>query len=73
MAFNNGYKATLCWDCLNAVPSTEHGCEWSKGYKPVEGWEAVADKSFEGSGYTVISCPKFRRDSFNFGSCRMDK
>ena len=72
MAFNNGYKATLCWDCLNAVPSTENGCEWSKGYRPVEGWEAILTK-YETTtvwdtaprfveSYCVVRCPKFELD-----------
>ena len=73
MSYNKGYRATLCWDCANAVPNTECGCDWSRKYKPVKGWDAVEDKSFEGAGYTVINCPEFVRDSFNSGFCHLDK
>ena len=56
---------TLCWDCKN---STNNGCEWSRSFKPVEGWNAVpsailvggANDKYTGS-YLVLECPKFER------------
>ena len=67
------YSQTLCWDCINAVPNGEHGCEWSRSFKPVEGWNAVVDKFHENAGVTVLSCPKFERDSVMHGVCHVEK
>jgi hypothetical protein len=60
------YKATICWDCKNAVK----GCSWSKDFKPVDGWEAIPTKILQKdnrfgrydktlNSYIVISCPQF--------------
>ena len=59
---------TLCWDCRNA---TEKDCEWSRDFKPVEGW--VAEETFKkgaGTTYIVYKCPKFIRDSWHYGQYR---
>ena len=56
---------TLCWDCKN---STNNGCEWSRSFKPVEGWNAVPSAILVGGGndkytdsYLVLDCPKFEK------------
>lgn len=56
---------TLCWDCKN---STNNGCEWSRSFKPVEGWNAVPSAILVGGAndkytdsYLVLECPKFER------------
>ena len=56
-----------CWDCANACG----GCEWSKSFQPVPGWDAepVIIRNHLGRGpenssaksYKIYSCPKFRR------------
>jgi len=54
---------TLCWRCINSVPSprTGAGCSWSRKFVPVEGWEAIPttiDKDRTHS-YLVKKCPEF--------------
>ena len=31
---------TICWQCANAVPSSDgsRGCPWSRSFQPVPGW-----------------------------------
>lgn len=65
----NECNDTLCWQCANAVPRTEHGryvrgCSWSIAFEPVEGWtaqkvmmEVYCMKHKE--SYCVSACPKF--------------
>ena len=33
---------TICWQCANAVPSSDgsRGCPWSRSFHPVPGWSA---------------------------------
>ena len=61
---------TLCWFCVNAVPSEEGGagCSWSRSGEPVKGWEAVrrdvliprgARKNVLSESYRVRACPMF--------------
>lgn len=57
---------TLCWSCKNAVPSQNCGCNWSREFKPVEGWTAERrdlkisrGKTVE--SYLVVKCPKFEK------------
>ena len=66
---------SLCWSCRNAVPSLQKGtgCNWSREFKPVEGWEAQRrdlcgymecqwkDGAIE--SYRVVRCPEYRQDS----------
>lgn len=56
---------TICWNCKNACC----GCEWSKNYTPIQGWDAIptqiyvnADgkKSYTDS-FIVQKCPNFER------------
>ena len=61
-------KQTLCWECKNAVPNSESGtgCEWSRYFKPVPGWDAKRKDVSMGKNkklvsYCVINCPKFER------------
>ena len=64
--------ATLCWNCINAVPNDEKGtgCAWSKFFKPVKGWDAkktivhaneTSTKKYgkEIPSYLVYQCPCF--------------
>lgn len=76
--FNRHRKpATICWNCNNAVPNAEgtNGCEWSLMLEPVPGWEAIPSKIISRyqdnygkkhtrllKSYTVISCPRFKKD-----------
>ena len=58
----------LCWDCANACG----GCEWSKDFQPVPGWDAIfapvkANKSgkpkeFKLESYAIRACPKFVKE-----------
>lgn len=63
-------KETLCFSCKHAVPTLDgrFGCEWSKRFQPVPGWEAEKTKKFSGEShgkrryyesYFVTKCPKF--------------
>ena len=68
--FESTKQATLCWDCQNALL----GCEWSREFKPVKGWNAIPTKiamSYSADGtketrtidsYLVYECPKFIKD-----------
>ena len=61
-------QQTLCWDCRN---STEKECEWSRNFQPVEGWEAIKRRTkYNEDTYLVVSCPKFIRDSWHYGTYR---
>ena len=68
---NNGGTphASICWDCINAVPNPEtgDGCSWSRSFIPVEGWTArehklmiYGDTADDCMSYQVISCPCFK-------------
>ena len=55
-------ESTICWRCKNALG----GCSWSKNFKPVKGWEAVAtkiDSNYKNGieSYKVITCPEYRK------------
>ena len=57
-------KETLCWTCKNACGK----CSWSKGFEPVDGWDAIPTKikvSIETNEYTdsyfVKNCPLYER------------
>lgn len=63
-----GGPRSICWDCANACGK----CSWSRNFTPVKGWEAIptkiiASKSFNASSYIVCACPKFDRDSTEYG------
>lgn len=57
--------STLCWNCKNAVPVTDHleryvqGCNWSIFHLPVEGWTAEEHLTDGKHTYFVHECPKF--------------
>lgn len=69
-------KPSLCWYCANAVPNAEHGCSWSRKFKPVEGWTAKETKvnvaNCPCGSFHVYECPQFVRDCDNLGgsSCQ---
>ena len=61
-------NSTLCWRCKNA---TNSGCDWSREFKPVEGWKATPTMICGGEqddvvrwtpSYHVHSCPEFISD-----------
>lgn len=62
---------SLCFFCQNAVPGKHSGCEWSRSWQPVPGWEATptilsigtAGSIREDQSYCVKRCPKFNPDS----------
>lgn len=54
---------SICWECVNAVPDAVkgHGCNWSKGLVPIDGWEAEKHRNKEGQwSYRVVKCPEFK-------------
>ena len=63
---NRKTATTLCWECDNCYG----GCAWSRSFKPVDGWEAIENKTQVKNGkyieqrtsYTVLKCPEFTRD-----------
>ena len=59
-------KHTLCWDCAHYA----QGCSWSEYFRPVRGWNATKVKTKYFNSYIVHDCPKFERDSYNFGLTR---
>lgn len=56
-------KATICWACKHAVPTSDglRGCSWSRTHRPVEGWEATPTEVDIYTSYLVTSCPEFER------------
>lgn len=55
-----------CWSCANYV----NGCSWSQSKIPVKGWLAEPVKRKHkgrdsGTGYKVLSCPKYIPDKSN--------
>ena len=65
---NKMYPASLCWFCINSVPSKDgkRGCSWSRGLKPVPDWEAEkmehCSAFLKATAYKVRECPEFVRD-----------
>lgn len=51
----------LCWLCKNACGE----CNWSKYFKPVDGWVAeptiIKDSMGNFSSYKIKKCPEFTR------------
>lgn len=49
----------LCWRCKNACC----GCNWSKYFKPVEGWVAepviIKDSTGDFWSFKIKKCPEF--------------
>ena len=50
-----------CWTCQNSCG----GCNWSREFKPVDGWEAektilISNGEYADS-YRIISCPEYKR------------
>ena len=70
MSNPGGFKQTLCWDCRRSVKKS---CSWSRRFRPVQGWDAdeVYIKGTPGVSYCVNDCPKFVRDSLNYGMKRL--
>ena len=60
------YKHNICWDCQKAVC----GCNWSRNFTPVEGWEAElieyqpwdTNDSHPHTTYHITKCPEFVKD-----------
>ena len=59
---------SLCWSCQHAVPDLNgHGCEWSRKFMAVKGWEAtetLLTTSYKKAikSYHVFQCPKYEPD-----------
>lgn len=61
------HSESLCWTCKNA----SCGCSWSREFKPVKGWKAIAtiiNSTCKGGkvstpSYCVIECPEFIKDT----------
>lgn len=66
IARNPSESGTLCWRCKNAVPNpaTGAGCDWSRSFKPVSGWDAE-ERPLKNpdcgavQSFFVKSCPNF--------------
>ena len=61
------YFKSICWNCRNAVTTTDSGCPWSDQGIPVPGWDAEHHRSLEHGEhirdtYEVKSCPLFDPD-----------
>ena len=60
--FRRDELGQLCWLCKNACG----GCNWSKYFKPVDGWIAeptiVKDSGGDFSSYKIHKCPEFIRE-----------
>ena len=75
--------ASLCWYCANAVPCDKTGCNWSRKFEPVDGWDAVitdsmhrnelgADSLAHGKhAYLVKDCPEFIPSTAEFQKAQM--
>lgn len=53
--------STLCWQCANAVPDEQNGCDWSRHLMPVVGWTVQESRGRQPS-YRVIACPEFKSE-----------
>jgi hypothetical protein len=65
--------ATLCWGCQRATGG-KNGCSWSRGFRPVIGWDAIETKmkmqrtkggtweKISIGSYVVLRCPEFVAD-----------
>lgn len=70
---------TKCWNCKNATGR----CSWSKSLKPVEGWNAIPTKIYNGlqneepyhyDSYIVKKCPLFEKDKWTINEiCKILK
>ena len=55
-------KNQPCWTCKNCYGK----CNWSRDFKPVEGW--IAEKTFIESNeeyadsYKILYCPEYKKD-----------
>lgn len=75
--------ATLCWYCANAVPCAKTGCNWSRNFEPVDGWDAEVTDVYhrnelgEGSiahgkhAYLVKDCPEYIPSTPEFQKAQM--
>lgn len=61
MGNTNGYRPSqsICWFCKNAVPDGDYGCDWSRFFKPIEGWVVKQTKRKNDRSYCVLECPEF--------------
>ena len=50
--------ANICFDCQNAVC----GCNWSRNFKPVPGWEAELTVVNHNITYYITGCPEYIPD-----------
>lgn len=66
---NRDTPRSLCWDCKNATRPDV--CSWTDNFTPVPGWKAKPSKIYGAhpiDSYTVLECPRFKRDSFGAGA-----
>lgn len=69
----NKAQTTICWDCINAVPSKEkcNGCSWSIEFKPVKGWKAIPTKVAHCASHYKANNQTQEIDSFIVQKCPM--
>ena len=67
-AKNQKKNQTICWECVNAVPSADgsRGCNWSRKLEPVAGWNATQYERSNNESkpyitWCVHSCPEYVR------------
>lgn len=75
--------SSICWYCANAVPCKTTGCNWSRNFEPVDGWDAEVTDVYhrnelgEGSvahgkhAYLVKDCPEFIPSTPEFQKAQM--
>ena len=58
-------KYQPCWTCKNCYG----GCNWSREFKPVEGWKAIKtyipNNEEHAESYKIIYCPEYKREAEN--------
>ena len=65
------YHGQLCWGCVHAVPNPAAGtgCNWSKWFKPVDGWTAKPTvlyacnhgASYTDKSFSITKCPQYEK------------
>lgn len=70
----NDKPKSICWDCENATNA--NSCSWTESFEPVRGWSAkntlIGRAGAQTESYCVLECPKFKRNSYNYGIDRAD-
>lgn len=60
---NKTPNASICWNCRHAIPSVSTGCNWSKNFIPINGWDVIQNENEDIESYKVKRCPCFEEDT----------